>query len=141
MKEKILISACLLGINCKYNGGNNYNEELINKLKNKYDLIPICPEIYGGLATPRKPSEIKENRVVNIDNEDVTDNYKKGAIETLKIAKILNVHKAILKSKSPSCGKGQIYNGEFNNTLIEGNGITTKLLLENNIEVISDKEI
>ena len=104
-------------------------------------LIPICPEIYGGLATPRKPSEIKENRVVNIDNEDVTDNYKKGALETLKIAKILNVHKAILKSKSPSCGKGQIYNGEFNNTLIEGNGITTKLLLENNIEVISDKEI
>ena len=141
MKEKILISACLLGINCKYNGGNNYNEELINKLKNKYELIPICPEIYGGLTTPRKPSEIIENRVVNIDNEDVTDNYKKGALETLKTAKILNVHKAILKSKSPSCGKGQIYNGEFNNTLIEGNGITTKLLLENNIEVISDKEI
>ncbi len=77
MKEKILISACLLGINCKYNGGNNYNEELINKLKDKYELIPICPEIYGGLTTPRKPSEIKENRVVNIDNEDVLITIKK----------------------------------------------------------------
>ncbi len=141
MKEKILISACLLGVNCKYNGGNNYNEELIQQIKKEYDLIPICPEIYGGLTTPRYPSEIKDEIVINSEGTDVTKNYKKGAEETLKIAKILNVKKAILKSKSPSCGKGKIYNGTFQNILIDGNGITTNLLEKNGIEVITEKEL
>lgn len=141
MKEKVLISACLLGVNCKYSGDNNYNKELIDKLNEQYDLIPICPEIMGGLSTPRNPAEIRDGKVFNNQGDEVTKNFQKGAEEALKIAKILNVNKAILKSKSPSCGKGLIYDGTFNNKLIEGNGITTDLLLKNKIQVISDKEI
>ena len=141
MKEKVLISACLLGVNCKYSGDNNYNKELIDKLNEQYDLIPICPEIMGGLSTPRNPAEIRDGKVFNNQGDEVTKDFQKGAEEALKIAKILNVNKAILKSKSPSCGKGLIYDGKFNNKLIEGNGITTDLLLKNKIQVISDKEI
>jgi uncharacterized protein YbbK (DUF523 family) len=141
MKEKVLISACLLGVNCKYSGDNNYNKELIDKLNEQYDLIPICPEIMGGLSTPRNPAEIRDGKVFNNQGDEVTKNFQKGAEEALKIAKMLNVNKAILKSKSPSCGKGLIYDGTFNNKLIEGNGITTDLLLKNKIQVISDKEI
>ena len=138
MKEKILVSACLLGINCKYNGENNYSDEVIDFLKD-YEIIPVCPEILGGLSTPRKPSEIKENKIYTIDKKDVTKNYQKGAEETLKIAKLLGVKKALLKAKSPSCGNGLIYDGTFNNKLIEGDGITTQLLKENDIEVITIK--
>ena len=138
MKEKILVSACLLGVNCKYNGENNYSDEVIKFLKD-YDIIPICPEILGGLSTPRKPSEIKEDKVFSIDGKDVTKNYQKGAAETLKTAKLLGVKKALLKAKSPSCGNGLIYDGTFNNQLIEGDGITTQLLKENDIEVITIK--
>lgn len=141
MKEKILISACLLGVNCKYNGKNNYNAELINKLQDKYDLVPVCPEIMGGLTTPRNPSEIINNKVINDIGKDVTNNYQRGAKETLYIAKTLKIKKAVLKSKSPSCGKGTIYDGTFTNTLIKRNGITAKLLIENNISVITEKEL
>jgi uncharacterized protein YbbK (DUF523 family) len=95
----------------------------------------------GGLSTPRNPAEIRDGKVFNNQGDEVTKNFQKGAEEALKIAKMLNVNKAILKSKSPSCGKGLIYDGTFNNKLIEGNGITTDLLLKNKIQVISDKEI
>ena len=140
MKEKILISACLLGVNCKYDGTNNYKEELITNLKEKYDLIPICPEIMGGLTTPRNPSERKKNKVITNEGIDVTRQYQKGAEETLYIANKLNVKKAILKSKSPSCGKNLIYDGTFTMNLIEGNGVTTDLLEKNNISVFTEKE-
>lgn len=138
MKEKILVSACLLGVDCKYNGGNNYSEEVMEFLKD-YEIIPICPEIMGGLQTPRPASEIKENKVININNEDVTANFKKGAEEALKLAKLLGVKKALLKKKSPSCGSGEIYDGTFSGTLISGDGITTQLLKENDIEVLTIK--
>jgi uncharacterized protein YbbK (DUF523 family) len=138
MKEKILVSACLLGTNCKYNGGNNYREEVMEFLRD-YEIIPICPEIMGGLPTPRPASEIKENKVININNEDVTINFKKGAEETLKLAKLLGVKKALLKRKSPSCGSGEIYDGTFSGTLVQGDGITTQLLKENDIEVFTIK--
>lgn len=138
MKEKILVSACLLGTNCKYNGENNYSEDIMEFLKD-YEIIPICPEIMGGLQTPRPASEIKGEKVINILGADVTDNFQKGAEETLKLAKLLNVKKALLKAKSPSCGNGKIYDGNFNGNLIAGDGITTKLLKENNIEVITIK--
>lgn len=138
MKEKILVSACLLGVNCKYNGENNYSEKVMEFLKD-YEIIPVCPEILGGLSTPRKPSEIKGDKVYSIDEKDVTENYQKGATETLKIAKLLGVKKALLKAKSPSCGNGLIYDGTFNNRLIKGDGITTRLLKENDIEVITIK--
>ena len=140
MKEKILVSACLLGINCKYNGNNNLNEKVLDYIKDK-EVIPVCPEIMGGLSTPRPPSEIIGNKVFNNQNQDVTKEYEKGAEETLKLAKLFNVKKALLKAKSPSCGKGYIYDGTFSSTLIEGNGITTKLLIENGIEVITEKDL
>ena len=140
MKEKILVSACLLGINCKYSGGNNKNEKVLEYIKDK-EVIPVCPEIMGGLSTPRPPSEIINDKVMNSLNQDVTQQYKKGAEETLKLAKLFNVKKALLKAKSPSCGKGYIYDGTFSSTLIEGNGITTKLLIENGIEVITEKDL
>lgn len=140
MKEKILVSACLLGVNCKYNGNNNLNNKVIKYIENK-EVIPICPEIMGGLSTPRYPSEIVDNKVINNQNEDVTKEYTKGAEETLKLARILGVRKALLKSKSPSCGCGKIYDGTFTNNLINGDGITTKLLKENKIEVITEMDL
>ena len=140
MKEKILVSACLLGVNCKYSGGNNQNEKVLEYIKDK-EIIPVCPEIMGGLSTPRPPSELINDKVMNNLNQDVTQQYKKGAEETLKLAKLFNVKKALLKAKSPSCGKGYIYDGTFSSTLIEGNGITTKLLIENGIEVITEKDL
>lgn len=134
----ILISACLCGVNCKYNGKNNLNEECLELLK-KGEAILVCPEQMGGLETPRNPSEIKiidgEVKVFMNDGTDVTENYKRGAEEVLKLAKELNVKKAIFRKKSPSCGCGEIYDGTFTNTLTKGNGITTSLLLENSIEV------
>ena len=136
----ILVSACLCGINCKYNGSNNYNEKIF-KLVKEGKAIPICPEQLGGLSTPRLPSEIKEGKVINKEGIDVTNNFKRGANEVLELCKKLKINKVILKSKSPSCGKGKIYDGNFNGTLIDGNGILTELLLKNEIEVISSDEI
>lgn len=140
MKEKILISACLLGVNCKYNGQNNYKEDLLNKLKDK-ELIPFCPEIVGGLQTPREPSEIINDKVMNKKGIDVTENYQRGAKEALALCQRLNIKKAILKAKSPSCGSGKIYDGTFTSTLISGDGITVKLLKENGIIVLNENDI
>ncbi len=140
MKEKILVSACLLGVNCKYNGGNNENELVTEYIKDK-EVIIICPEIMGGLSTPRDPSEIKNNKVYSINGKDVTDNFVRGAKEALKLAKKFNVKKALLKSKSPSCGSKYIYDGTFNNILIEGEGLTSKLLKANGLEIITEKDL
>ena len=139
MKEKVLVSACLLGIKVRFDGKSKANEELIEKLNN-YEFIPVCPEVWGGLPTPRVPSEIINDKVINKDGIDVTDNYMRGAIETLELVRKFNIKKAILKSKSPSCGKGKIYDGSFNGTLVDGNGITTRLLIENGIEVLTEDE-
>lgn len=140
----ILVSSCLAGINCKYNGGNNYNEKVFNLVK-EGKAIPVCAEQLGGLTTPRIASEIKyidgKRYVINKDGEDVTEQFEKGANEILDLAKKLNITKAILKAKSPSCGKGKIYNGEFNGGLIDGNGILADLLQKNGIEVITENEI
>ena len=140
MKEKILVSACLLGIDCKYSGGNNLNEKVLEYIKD-YEVIPVCPEIMGGLSTPRPPSERIGDKVLNNLGTDVTNEYTKGALETLKLAKLFNVKKALLKAKSPSCGKGKIYDGTFTSTLIEGNGVTVDLLESNGIEVISEQDL
>ena len=140
MKEKILVSACLLGIDCKYSGGNNLNEKVLEYIKD-YEVIPVCPEIMGGLSTPRPPSERIGDKVLNNQGTNVTNEYTKGALETLKLAKLFNVKKALLKAKSPSCGKGKVYDGTFTSTLIEGNGVTVDLLESNGIEVISEQEL
>lgn len=138
----ILVSACLVGLNCKYNGENNFNKEIFDMVK-KGEAIFVCPEQLGGLSTPRVPAEIKyingKRYVINKDGKDVTNEYEKGALETLNLMKKLGINKAILKANSPSCGCGMIYDGTFTGTKIIGNGITTQLLLDNGIEVINEK--
>lgn len=135
-KEKILISACLIGLNCKYNGGNNENSKLVELMKEK-DLVPICPEQLGGLKTPRVSAERKQEKVITKEGVDVTKEYQKGAEEVLNLAKKLNIKKAILKSRSPSCGIDEIYDGTFSHTLIKRDGVAAELLKKNGIEVIS----
>lgn len=139
-KEKILVSACLSGLNCKYDGTNNYNEKVMEIIKNN-DVILICPEQLGGLTTPRLPSERVNNKVLNSEGIDVTYEYSRGSEEVLKLCKELNIKKTILKSRSPSCGKGLIYDGTFTHNKIIGNGVTTDLLLKNNIEVITEEDL
>ena len=139
----ILVSGCLVGINCKYNGGNNFDERIFNLVK-EGKAIPVCPEQLGGLKTPRNPSEIQNKdgkRVVTTCNgEDVTKEYEKGAEEILNLAKKLGVKEVIFKSKSPSCGKGIIYDGTFSKNKIAGNGIATDLLIKNGIKVYMPDE-
>ena len=134
---KIMVSACLLGDNVKYNGGNNKNDVLIDFLRD-YEIVKICPEVMGGLSTPRIPSEIKENSVYNKEKIDVTDKYRLGAYNALEVAKREGIHVAILKERSPSCGSTYIYDGTFSGTIINGEGITTKLLRENGIIVLNE---
>lgn len=138
--EKLLISLCFLGINSKYNGGNN-KIECLDELRKKYELIPVCPEVFGNLTIPRLPSEIKNEKVLSKDGKDVTANYVLGAEKSLDIAIKNNITKALLKDGSPSCGVSYIYDGTFSNKKINGLGITTKLLEENNIKVYSENEI
>ena len=135
--ENIIVSACLLGVSCRYDGNSKPNEKIIN-LKEKYNLIPICPEIMGGLPTPRMSAEIKDGRVKTENGIDVTEEYKKGADEALKLARLLGCKKAILKENSPSCGCGKISNGEFTRTLKDGNGITAELFIKNGIDVFGE---
>lgn len=134
----ILVSACLLGENCKYNGKSNYCEKVI-ELSKKHNLIPACPEQLGGLPTPRAPSEIKQNKVINKVGEDLTNEFILGANKTLEIAKKFDCKYAILKARSPSCGFFEIYSGNFDKSLVLGNGITAELLSKNNIIVLNEE--
>ena len=130
-KKPILISACLIGINCRYDGTNALNKKLI-KSYSKECLIPICPEQLGGLPTPRLEAKIRGKDVIDKSGRTLTREFKKGAKEVLKIAKLLDAKKAVLKEKSPSCGVMLIYK---NGKLIKGQGITTRLLKDNGIEI------
>lgn len=132
--ETILVSACLLGDNVKYNGKNNYDER-IEKLKELFDIVPICPEVFGGLPTPRIPSEIKGENVVNEKGKDVTYEFNKGAHKVINIVNFCHVRKALLMDRSPSCGVNKIYNGKFNGTLIDGMGYTAKLLKAKGVQL------
>lgn len=135
--KAILVSACLLGERCRYDGVGKPCAAVL-ALREKYRLIPVCPEVLGGLPTPRVPSEIVGDRVVMRNGTDVTENYRIGAERALTIALENECRVAILKEKSPSCGTGMIYNGQFNGTLITGNGVCTKLLAENGIRVLGE---
>lgn len=144
-----LVSACLCGVNCKYNGKNNLNLYFMGLLQ-EGKVVPVCPEQLGGLPTPRKPAEISggsgqdvldgNNRVITRDGLDVTENYIRGAYETLKIAQLADVDTAILKSRSPSCGSGYIYDGSFSNKTRKADGVTAALLRENGIRVINEDD-
>lgn len=147
-----LISACLVGINCKYDGKNNLSDldpEILGEYK-QGKLIPVCPEQLGGLSTPRIPAQIQnasgedvldgKAKILTEKGINLTEQFIKGAKEVLKIAKALNIKEAIFKQRSPSCGCGQIYDGTFTKTVKEGNGITTALLKRNNISVTTEED-
>lgn len=136
----ILVSACLLGENCKYSGGNNRREEVCRLLEGK-EYVPFCPEQAGGLSTPRLPSECRDDRVFSRDGEDVTEAFLLGAERTLELCRREGVELAILKQGSPSCGSRYIYDGSFSGVKIPGEGVTAELLRKNGIRVVSEEEI
>ena len=136
----ILVSACLAGFNCRYNG-NHHEDARIVQLVKEGRALPVCPEQLGGLTTPRSPAEInKDGRVLTKKGEDVTMQFILGAEETFQLCQLYGCQVAILKSLSPSCGSGQIYDGTFKKVTIEGDGVTAKLLKENGIKVLTENE-
>ena len=137
---KILVSACLLGTPCRYDGKSK-RHPLIDELSEKHDLVPVCPEVLGGLPTPRTPSERVGERVMMQDGRDVTENYRTGAQKALETALREGCTLAVLKARSPSCGKGEIYDGTFTKTLIFRDGVTAELLKEHGIRVLTEEEI
>ncbi|MBB6462202.1 DUF523 domain-containing protein [Flammeovirga kamogawensis] len=137
-KPEYIVSACLVGINCRYNGGCTHISK-IEQLVIDGKAIPVCPEELGGLPTPRNPVEIVGDEVKDKFGTDQTIAFNKGAQRTLEIAKNANIKKAILQSRSPSCGYGKIYDGSFSGNLIDGNGITSSLLEDNGFEIYTDQ--
>ena len=139
---KVLISACLLGDNVKYSGGNNLTPELVTMLE-KYNvkIVKICPECFAGLPIPRVPSEIREDKVFSKDGWDITEEFLSGAEKTYQIAKRKRVDFAILKERSPSCGSSFIYDGSFSGKVIQGQGLTAKKLSKENIIIFSEKNL
>ena len=136
----LLVSACLLGCPCRYDGKSKPNDAVL-ALMSQYTLIPICPEQMGGLATPRIPAERKDGGVFTENGGDVTGQYCRGAEEALRLARLYGCKYAILKERSPSCGSGQIYDGSFSHTLISGDGVTAQLLKESGITVLGESEV
>jgi uncharacterized protein YbbK (DUF523 family) len=134
-----LCSACLLGINCRYDGKVIPNGKVI-KLAQKEGFIPVCPEQLGGLSTPREPAEQRGEKVITISGTDVTRNFTEGAKQVLILAQLYGIKEAIFKQESPSCGCGRVYDGTFSNKLVKGDGVTTILLKKNNIKVISEED-
>lgn len=140
--DALLISACLLGSNCKYSGGNNaLPQDEIEKLKARYHLVPTCPETAGGLPIPRVPSERAGERVVSKAGVDVTAEFEKGAETAAELARRCGCKKALLKANSPSCGSGTIYDGTFTGTLTAGDGAATEKLRKLGLAVYSEKEL
>ena len=138
--KKLLISSCLLGVSCRYDGRSVPNDNAKN-LNKDFSLVPFCPEIYGGLSTPRVPSERVGERVMSKVGVDVTDNYNRGAEEGLKLCRELGIEIALLKEKSPACGSSGIYDGTFTGTLIDGEGVLAELLRKNGIKVYGESQI
>ncbi len=139
-KEKLLISACLMGENVKYNGKNNLID--LAKIKELYELIPFCPEVAGGLTTPRSPSEIVSRhplRLLNQEGAEVTKEFIKGAKEALAVVKKYKIEKALLKANSPSCSSSLVYDGSFSGVLLKGEGVTTALLRKNGVEIFDER--
>lgn len=137
---KIVVSACLLGNNCKYNGGNNYCQQVIDFVKN-HEVIALCPEVLGGLSTPRLPSEICKGIVMNCKGISVDKEYRQGARLSTEIAIRESATLAILQPRSPSCGCKQIYDGSFSRKLISGKGIFAQMLNDNGIETIEPEDL
>ena len=137
---KIMVSACLTGENCKYNGGNNRNEKIL-QLMEKNEVIPVCPEQMGGLPTPRVPSEVCNGVVTAKDGRIVDTEFRAGAAKCLEIARREKPDLIVLQSRSPSCGVKQRYDGSFTGTLTEGAGVTAQLLMENGFRVVDVEDL
>lgn len=137
---RIMVSACLLGENCKYNGGNNLSEKVMNYVKG-HEVIPVCPEVLGGLSTPRLSSEIVNGVVTASDGRSVDMEFRKGAQMGLDLAKENEVDLVILQSRSPSCGVKQIYDGTFSGNKIAGQGIFAQLIIENGYKIIDVEDL
>ena len=129
------VSACLLGENCKYNGGNNYSEKTLESVKG-HEVVPVCPEVLGGLPIPRKSAEIVDGVVRHKDGSSVDAEFRDGAKKALQILLNKKAEIVILQSRSPSCGVGTIYDGTFSGNLISGNGVFVELLKQNGIKVV-----
>ena len=137
---KIAVSACLLGENCKYNGGNNYSKKVIEYIKG-HEVVPVCPEVLGGLPTPRESAEIVNGKVSHKDGTSVDKEFRRGAETALEIIKEQQVDFVILQSRSPSCGVNTIYDGSFSGKIISGQGVFANLLQKNGIKVIDVKDL
>lgn len=137
---KIMVSACLLGDNVKYNGGNNRHEKVLEYIKG-HEMVPVCPEMLGGLPVPRAPGEIQDGIVRNEDGTSVDYEYRTGAAKALEIAESERIDMAILQSRSPSCGVNQIYDGSFTGRKIKGMGVFARLLSEKGYKVVDAEDI
>ena len=138
----ILISHCFLGEPCRYDGASRLDRQIIELHRAGHNLIPVCPEILGGLDVPRSPAELQpDGRVVTQDGQDVTAAYRAGAERVLKIARENGCTLAILKARSPSCGSGEIYDGTFTHTLKGGWGVAARMLAEAGIEVMDEEHL
>ena len=140
MREKLLISACLLGENCKYSGGNNY-EPLTEALGERFELVPVCPERLGGLTSPREPAERVGERVLSRTGEDWTAAFYLGAERTWEIARREGISQAVLKERSPSCGCGAVYDGTFTGTVVPGDGVAAELLKRHGVHIRGESQI
>ena len=137
---KIMISACLVGENCRYDGGNNLNDDVLRMLAGN-EVVPVCPEQLGGLPTPRVPSEICDGVVMTQDGTDVDREFRAGAAACLNIAMREKPDLVVLQSRSPSCGVNQRYDGTFTGTLVRGSGVTAQLLLQSGFTVIDAEDV
>ena len=135
----ILVSACLLGCPCRYDGTAKADPRVL-ALMERHTLIPVCPEQLGGLPTPRLPSERREGGVFDRGGKDVTAHYRQGAEEVLRLARLYGCTHAVLKERSPSCGSGQIYDGSFSHVLVPGSGVAAELLAQNGITVLGESQ-
>ena len=139
-RPKLLISACLLGVDCRYDGSGKRVDGL-DALMARYELIPVCPEQLGGLPTPRMPSERREGRVVARDGRDVTDAFQRGAAQACKLARLYGARLALLKARSPSCGSGTIYDGSFSGRVVPGSGVAAEALSAMGVTIYSEEDI
>ena len=137
---KIAVSACLLGHNCKYSGGNNRSQKVLDYIEG-HEVIPVCPEVTGGMSVPRIPVELKGDRAINRDGEDVTEFFRRGVEKTMEKLNGQNIDLAILQPRSPSCGCKQIYDGSFTKTLIDGKGMFAQALADAGIPMMDGDDI
>lgn len=137
---RVLVSACLLGVACRYDGKSKPHPAVL-ALQARHQLIPVCGEIFGGLPTPRTPAERVGDRVLTADGRDVTAEYRRGAEQVLALAQRMGCTAALLKERSPACGTGKIYDGSFTRTLTTGDGVTAELLRKNGIAVFGESQL